>query len=264
MKFKRLLLGLGVALVCAVHTSRSEQGPNAGNKLNDELRVKAEKGDTGAQRNLGQRLFFGIDGIRDEVEGAKWLREATAKDNDAGNQFVMFVCYVTGRGVPKDEVEAAKWLRKAADQNLPWAQDTMGSCYRDGQGVATNYEEAVKWYRKAADQSFARGQYHLGACYLEGRGVSKSEEDATYWLRKAAMLNHAQAQFVLGLCYFNGRGVAKDEAEGAKWLFLSAAQAQEDTKQKSNTSLEGTIREGQQRANDWIEKSEKPFARQWQ
>ena len=64
----------------------------------EEIKAKAEKGDAGAQVNLGN-------------------------------------CYAEGRGVPQDNAEAVKWFRKAADQGNAGAQVNLGSCYAEGLGA---------------------------------------------------------------------------------------------------------------------------------
>ena len=96
-----------------------------------------------------------------------------AEKGDAGAQFDLGECYYYGDGVLKGRVEAAKWWRKAAEQGHEQAQGHLGACYYDGEGVLKDPVEAVKWYKKSAEQGNDGAQFSLGICYAEGEGVMK-------------------------------------------------------------------------------------------
>ncbi len=158
----------------------------------DEIKAKAEKGETDAQYELGICYWLGDKGITQNYqEAVKWLRKAAEKGYDAA-QYNLGLMYEDGNGVEKDYVEAAKWFLKAAEQGAFPAQDSLGRCYYKGRGVPQDYIKAVKWFRKAAEQGFF------------------------------------PAQCDLGICYHNGYGVPQDYVEAYKWFNLSAAQGDED------------------------------------
>ena len=67
-----------------------------------------------------------------------------AEKGDAGAQNNLGFCYSKGQGVVKDEVEAVHWYRKAAGQNLALAQNNLGLCYAKGEGVAKDEPRSVQ------------------------------------------------------------------------------------------------------------------------
>ena len=254
------LLGCGKKLEQEPATSRAQ----AEEKIAPETKAlieTAEKGDAGAQFNLGVRYANGQGVAKDEVEAVKWYRKA-ADQGDADAQSNLGWMYDNGQGVAKDEVEAVKWYRKAADQGHAFAQYNLGVMYANGQGVAKDAVEAVKWYRKAADQGNTNAQLYLGGMYANGRGVTKDEVEAVKWLRKAADQGNANAQSNLGNMYWVGNGVVKDELEAYKWWLLAGAQGNEKAKENI-PSIERDLTaaqrlEGQRLAREWKPGKELP------
>ena len=94
-----------------------------------------------------------------------------AERGNSSAQYNLGVLYDNGRGVRKDYKEAVKWYRKAAEQGLAGAQNNLGVLYDNGQGVRKDYKEAVKWYRKSAEQGYSKAQSNLGLMYANGQGV---------------------------------------------------------------------------------------------
>ena len=77
----------------------------------------AERGEAGAQYNLGFLVERGKGVRQSNAEAAAWYRRAA----DAGfgpAQLCLGLLCERGHGVPQSTVEAAKWLRRAADQNI--------------------------------------------------------------------------------------------------------------------------------------------------
>ena len=105
-----------------------------------------------------------------------------AERGNSSAQYNLGVLYDNGRGVRKDYKEAVKWYRKAAEQGLAGAQNNLGVLYDNGQGVRKDYKEAVKWYRKSAERGHDLAQYYLGEMYYRGQGVRKNKSMAhMYW-----------------------------------------------------------------------------------
>ena len=99
--------------------------------------------------------------------------EATLKAAERGNagaQYELGGMYYYGQGVPEDYTESAKWYRKAAEQGHAEAQFYLGLMYRLGYGVPEDYAEAAKWCRKAAERGYAKAQWMLGGIYVDGEG----------------------------------------------------------------------------------------------
>ena len=228
MKAGRLIFTLLLASSVGVVQLAAQQ-TKADQKLIDEVKAKAEAGDTKSEVELGHR-------------------------------------YDKGEGVAKDQVEAVRWFRKAAEQNNAVAQYNLGLCYEHGVAKDEREElfpvaggdpvEAVKWYRKAAEQNYAPAQNNLGLCYEHGNGVAANRVEAMKWYRKAAEQNDVEAQYNLGMCYERADPGTEDWAEVYKWLSLAARQGHEGAK-KFMTVLESKlmtpkqIAEGQKRAREF-------------
>ena len=91
-------------------------GEPDGPKVNiEELRQKAEKGDSVAQTMLG-------------------------------------VEYMKGEQVEKDLDKAIEWWKKAAEKGYAEAEYKLGVCYHFGFGIKKSHKLARYWYEKAANQ----------------------------------------------------------------------------------------------------------------
>lgn len=65
--------------------------------------------------------------------------------------------------MPRDDIEAVNWYRKAAEQNLPLAQDNLGTMCLAGRGVPADQVQAVAWLEKAAAQGHEQSKAKLAA-----------------------------------------------------------------------------------------------------
>jgi TPR repeat protein len=222
MKTRWCLVGILMLALCSGAQLHGQQ-PDTQRKLFEQIKVKAETGDTEAQNTLGLCYGNGIGVATNAVEAVEWYRKA-AEQTNALAQYNLGCCYANGKGVAKDDVTAVKWYRKAAEQALPAAQYNLGVCYTKGQVVAKDDVEAVKWFRKAAEQALPAAQFILGSWYHEGQGVAKDDVEAVKWFRKAADQGLAQAQFSVGSSYFVGNGVEEDTKEGLRWWRRAADQ----------------------------------------
>ena len=214
------LLWLGCVL--QVHGQQAEPVAQALARI----KANAEKGDAGAQLDLGLLYASGRGVARDVVKAAKWHRKA-ADQGLPQAQYHLGLDYANGEGVKINQTEASKWFRMAADQGLVEAQYELGLRCLSGRGVPESGSEAVDWFRKSAGQGFAPSLYQLGNCYFQGTGVPKNIEEGIKRIRGAAESGLAAAQNKLGACYQKGEGVPKDEVQAYKWFALSAAQDDE-------------------------------------
>src|SRR5262245_58025868 len=64
-----------------------------------------------------------------------------AEMGDTEAQFCVGFCYENGKGTTQSAVDAVKWYRKAATQGLPVAQFYLGLSYSRGSGVAKDTAE---------------------------------------------------------------------------------------------------------------------------
>ena len=177
--------------------------------------------DCGSRPSPDSRLLANQSTVA-EIKRTQGLHEV-AEGGDARAQFILGLCYVSGRGVSKDTAQALKWFHKAADQGLDEAQYTLGCCYNGDDGFPKDSGEAVKWWGIAAAQGYADAQYCLGLKYFVGEGVAKNPAAAAKWWKKAAEQNHGDAQYFLGLSYSLGLGVPKIQEQAIYWLRKAVA-----------------------------------------
>jgi TPR repeat protein len=123
-----------------------------------------------------------------------WYRKAADRGN-AGAQFNLGDMYYHGRGIAQDTAQAIVWYRKAAEQGIARAQYVLGTVYYYDQG--RDSELAAAWFRNAAEQGLADAQYNLGILYFKGDGVAQDDAQAVFWLRKAAQQGQADARVAL-------------------------------------------------------------------
>jgi TPR repeat protein len=193
----------------------------------EEIKVKAEKGDSLAQFDLGCYYYHGEGVTKDAVEAVKWFRKA-ADQGLAQAQYNLGLCYALGEGVTKDSVQAVNWWGKAAEWGYAAAQCNLGLCYAVGEGVTKDSVQATKWWGKAAEKGEVKAQYWLGCNYYKGEGVTKDAVEAVKWFRKAADQREAKAEERLAHCYHEGEGVTKDAVEAVKWFHKAADQGLPD------------------------------------
>jgi uncharacterized protein len=108
-----------------------------------------------------------------------------AERGDAGAQYNLGLMYEQGYGVTHDLRKAAAWFEKAAEQGEANAQYRLGSLYYHGHGVPRDFTRAAAWYKKAADQGDTSAQAALGNLYWLGEGVPKDSAKAAYWHKKS-------------------------------------------------------------------------------
>jgi TPR repeat protein len=116
-----------------------------------------------------------------------------ADKGDAGAQYNLGLMYDNGDGVTQDYNVAASWYKLAAEQGLAEAQYELGLSYDIGQGVTQDYKTAFKWYRLAAEQGHANAQFNLGQMYTNGLGVTRDNTRAYMWWHIAASQGHERA-----------------------------------------------------------------------
>jgi TPR repeat protein len=116
-----------------------------------------------------------------------------AERGDSKAQFELGDRYERGISVKQNIKRAFECYQKAADEGLPQAQFRLGSSYEYGfngqSGFKPNAAEAIRWYRKAADQNYVQAEIKLGNIYAYGISGSLDRKDAAEalrWFQKAA------------------------------------------------------------------------------
>ncbi len=86
----------------------------------------------------------GVDAYqaRDYATALKEFKQLAEK-GDAGAQYNLGMMYDKGLGVAQDYKEALKWYRLAAEQGFAAAQYNLGVMYDKGEGVTQDDKEAA-------------------------------------------------------------------------------------------------------------------------
>jgi hypothetical protein len=166
---------------------------------------------------------------RSLVDHANAVR-AQAERGDTGAETELGHLYHRGLGVPLDDSQAATWIRKAAEMDDSKAQYALGYLYWYGQGVPKDWTLAVKWYREAAEQGDARAECALASSYYYGQGLQQDRAAAAGWYLKAADQGFAEAQYALGYMLYYGQGIAQDRLEANRLFHLAADQGNENAR----------------------------------
>lgn len=220
----------------------------------EQLRKRAETGDTVAQSRLG----FLYDRASNFSEALRWYRKAAAERIDA--KFAIYRIQA-GEGDVDSQFKMGKMYEKHPADTARWD--------RKHPGHFPNYSAqlAVKWYRKAAEQGHAEAQYRLGNIFETGRPsgggmlggsrrIDVDSAEAATWYRLAAEQGHVVAQIWLGRMYERGEGVPQDAVMAHKWYNMASAQGHE-LAGSYRTTIEGKmtpdqIAEAQRLAREWM------------
>ena len=219
----------------AVRRVREENGIRTDFEVWQEA---AERGERYAMANIGESYINGwYDAEKDPEKGFEWLLKA-AELGHTGAQYEVGNYYLKGEIVPKDEAEGVKWLKKASamngDPEQPFkdAISTLGTYYI----LHKDYKEAIEWYKKidrafeiarcydllgdedaafpwykkaaAQESGTAYILYLLGLQYFYGRGTEVDYAKAVRLFSDAGY--NVGSLYHMGLCYEKGLGVPQD------------------------------------------------------
>jgi hypothetical protein len=145
-----------------------------------------------------------------------------AEKGNAGAQIQLGSMYYFGDGAPQNYSEARAWYLNAAAFDVCEAQSLLGRIYANGYGVSQNFQRAADWFQKAADQESAADQCALGVLYAHGAGVPQGDVEAAAWFKRAAYKGNVFAQCAFGILHAYGAGVPQDFSEAVKWFQKSA------------------------------------------
>lgn len=136
------------------------------------LTIKAEHGNTEAQRMLGNR--YEKDG--DDEHATIWLTKASEK-NDADAQLSLALLLIK-KGALENEAIAIRWLTKAANQGNKLAMAALGGLYADSTTGNKNDIEAEKWLKRSGEAVGCAVHCLLGQIYTRDQGVKPDDVEA--------------------------------------------------------------------------------------
>ncbi|KAG2208150.1 hypothetical protein INT47_010512 [Mucor saturninus] len=180
---------------------------NSAQKLLQELKYKAEKGDSDAQNKLGEALR---DNQEDTHQSFTWFLKS-ANNGNARGLYNLGNCFYEGIGVQKSHGDAFDRFQDSAKKHDKDAQFMLGEFYRHGYGsLSIDYCVAQSWYLKSARQGHGKAQYELGNLYLLEDYKDKDMSSGFFWYSKSAKQGNSDAQYKVGVCYVEGFFVQKD------------------------------------------------------
>ncbi len=146
---------------------------------------------------------------------------AKAEQGDTNAEFTLGSLYDAGLNVKKDQKEAIRWLMRAAEKGHSEAQNSLGSMYQAGDGVARDYAEAIRWYTLAANQNNNTALMNLGYMYDEGLSVPEDNRRAIELYTQAAEHGKIGAMLNLGLMFVKEeQNVSRDPVLAFMWFDL--------------------------------------------
>ena len=94
---------------------------------------------------------------------------ATAEKGNAGAQFDLGAHYIFAVGTTQNLVKAFHWLTNSASQGYPPAQYTLGKLYKHGVGVVSNQALADAWFQLGVQQNYVPSK-HEAALTADRKG----------------------------------------------------------------------------------------------
>jgi TPR repeat protein len=113
-----------------------------------ELQQMAESGDTEAQVNYGNALFFGNGVLVNKEKAFKYYMMAAKADNQVA-QYYVGNAYYTGIGAERNLQESKRWYRTAADNGFAPAYSALAKVIYLTADSEKQICEVFYWYRKA-------------------------------------------------------------------------------------------------------------------
>ena len=147
-----------------------------------ELTEAAEKGDSKAQFDLGNRYLYGDGVVADSFEAARWFQSAAEQGNNNA-QYNLGVMYMQGTGVMADNQIAVDWFNKAADLGDPPAQFTLATMYANGSILPRDPVLAHKWFTLAASAGHRAAEVNviLFQEMMSDEQIVEAQRLATEW-----------------------------------------------------------------------------------
>ncbi|KAF7487824.1 Protein sel-1 -like protein 1 [Sarcoptes scabiei] len=180
--------------------------------LDDDLiqyyQFLADKGDISAQVGLGQLLFQGVGGIKqNQYRAYHYFMMAAGSGNTNAMAFLGKMFLEGNQVVERNLEEAYKYFKMAADKENPIGQSGLGIMYLNGKYVKKNFKQALKYFSQAAMQGWVDGQLYLGIMYYNGFGVTKNYKAAIKYFTMAIHSGHIIGFYHLAEMYATGTGI---------------------------------------------------------
>ena len=182
----------------------------------------AARGESKAQRKLGQLYLAKADDPESVSRGVSLLRNASAQ-NDAEALYLLGGMAASGRGMTASVREAFNYCLRAAELGHAEAQYQLAAMYSAGQGVAADEQKAFEWARKAAEQGNSKAKFSVGRLMLVQAGAERQQE-ALRLLNDAANAGVVESAIFLAQAHAEGRHALPKNPDEAIRLLTPLAQ----------------------------------------
>lgn len=192
----------------------------------DQLRARAERGDRGAQLDLGGRLLDS-GSEADAAEARRWFQRAAEAGNvEAKNAYASML--IAGAGGPADAALGRRLMEEAAREGSVGANLTLADRYLHGDdGYPSDARRAFQHTAAAAAAERASGrgsfaQWSLAMMHLRGTGTRRNSEEAYRILVATSEAGGVRAMISRAVMLATGDGVAKDAPAARHWYQRAA------------------------------------------
>ena len=178
----------------------------------EKLKVKAEKGNLKAIRELAFLYYFGDSKVgteatavvpKDSKEAFKWWQIGASKGDERCLTYLGF-CYHMGDGVEQNNIEAKKCWEQASKKGSNGAHYNLGVLYENGWGVSKNLNKALNYYKKNIKKKndyFNTSLLGMARHYFKGLGTNKNIKKGINLYERAAKLGNLRAMYELANMY---------------------------------------------------------------
>lgn len=198
----------------------------------DNLKKKAEAGDSNAQNTLGVCYYTGDKVAKDYETALKWWSVA-AKASHAEAIANMGLCYQLGHGTKLDSLMAVKLYKQSVkrgnksfiterENRLKDNVNLFDACFladvfEEGIVVTKDLNKAVKYYVMA-------GNAGLKTSFMKAADIYEKDKNypQAFKLYAKAAGAEVEAAYKCGEYLYKGIGVAVNKAEAAKYLKVAA------------------------------------------
>jgi TPR repeat protein len=184
------------------------------------LKQSADLGHSDAQYRIGKCLLDGENCVKDEREGARYVRLSAEAGNSFG-QNAFGICLRDGEGVAKDEVRGFELIKRSAAAGNALGQNSLGTSLEDGIGTAKDLRGAIEHYKRSMEQGNSVGQNNYGRCLVNGIGTVANPSEGAAIVKRAADQGNPVAQYNYASYLEEGTGVVQDRAAAAEYYRLA-------------------------------------------
>lgn len=183
------------------------------------MKMAADKGCTLSMCELGKMLSSDVDGVGNDPAQAKEYFKKSADGGYVDGMYMYSKCAANGWGFEKpDHNEAKKYMKMAADSgDLKYVKLYADLCDSD-MVFKPDKPEALKYYKIMADNGCNDSMFKVGKILLHGDdGIPVNKREAVKYIRMAVQMDHIEAIELYSEMLKTGDGVLQDEEEAKRY-----------------------------------------------